>query len=276
MNQRFTIKEFQSVLLDMMTEFHRFCEKNGLTYYMVGGTLLGAVREGGFIPWDDDVDFAMPRDDYEKFIQIYEGTLALHCLQNDNEHMFPYIKLFNPQMPLITVDDEQYNFHSEIFVKFDIYPIDGLGNDARKATKRLKKISRKKHLLFLNLTKSKSKNLLKRFVLFFVRKLSPARILKSIDKAMQKYSVEKSMFLTRWREGGAKPNVIKKEIFGSPVLIPFENQNFYAPQDSHTYLSSVYGDYMIRKQSNTAPRHGVARNEIAKKLAQSISEQENK
>ena len=270
MTNSLTVKEFQNILLGMMSEFHDFCEKNGLTYYMVGGTLLGAVREGGFIPWDDDVDFAMPRADYERFIRIYSGNLDLHCLKNDKKHMFPYVKLFHKETPLVRIDDETHGFHSDVFTKFDIYPIDGLGKTEAKAHKHLQKVSKKKHLLYINLTKGKSPSAIKRCICGVIRLLPSRQILRSIEGSMKKYPLEKSSYITRWREGGVTPNVIAKEIFGEPLLLPFEQYHFYAPRDYHAYLTSVYGDYTVRKQGGANLRHDAAKNDVAKKLADSL------
>lgn len=64
------IQEIHSVLLNMLIDFDTICRKHKLTYYMVGGTLLGAVRHNGFIPWDDDIDIGMPRPDYERFVNL--------------------------------------------------------------------------------------------------------------------------------------------------------------------------------------------------------------
>ena len=67
------MNEMQSKLLDMMKWFHGYCEENGLRYYALGGTALGAVRHGGFIPWDDDLDVGMPRADYDRMISLCEN-----------------------------------------------------------------------------------------------------------------------------------------------------------------------------------------------------------
>lgn len=271
MSEARTMKEYHILLLDMLTEFHDFCKKNNLTYYMVGGTLLGAVRYGGFIPWDDDVDLAMPRKDYERLASIYEGSLSLHTYQNDREHMFPYTKLFSKKEPIVTVKDEEYNINGQCFAQIDLYPIDGLGKCKDKALRHLSAVGRKKKLLFLNLTKSSSKNLTKRFLLFFIRRIPSRSIIRCIDKAMCKYTIEESNFLTRWREGGACPNAVPHEIFGTPVSISFEGKSFSAPADAHAYLTLVYGNYTVEKRCDAGLRHATMRNEISKKMAKDLT-----
>jgi phosphorylcholine metabolism protein LicD len=218
------------------------------------------------------VDLAMPREDYERLANIYEGSLSLHTYQNDREHMFPYTKLFSKETPIVTVKDEEYHIDGQCFAQIDLYPIDGLGTDKGKALRHLAAVSKKKKLLFLNLTKSKSKNPITRFLLFFIRKLSPRRIIRSIDKAMQKHTVNESSFLTRWREGGVSPNAVPRDVFGTPVLTPFEGKSFYAPHDAHAYLTLVYGDYTVDKRCDTGLRHATTRNEIAEKMAKDLTE----
>ena len=259
----------------MMEEFHRFCVENQLKYYMVGGTLLGAVREGGFIPWDDDVDFAMPRPDYERFIKEYRGGMRLKCMQNDKTHLFPYIKLFHEELSVVGIEDEQYDIHSKVFVKFDIYPIDGVGCDKSKALALMKRVRQRKQILYLNLTREKATGALKNIVLWGIRRIPSRIILRGIERKMKTHSYEKSTFLTRWREGGITANLVNRSVFGEPVLLPFEDHSFFAPQDYHEYLTKVYGDYMVRRQENSGLRHDTATNEMTVQLESYLKCEQN-
>ena len=269
-----TVKQLQEIFLGMMEEFHRFCEENQLKYYMVGGTLLGAVREGGFIPWDDDVDFAMPRPDYERFIKEYNGGMRLRCMQNDKTHLFPYIKLFHEELSVVGIEDEQYDIHSKVFVKFDIYPIDGVGCDKSRALALMKRVRQRKQLLYLNLTREKSKNTIKNLALWGIRHIPSRSLLKGIDRAMQTYSYEKSEYLTRWREGTPSANILNRSVFGEPVLLPFEDHSFFAPQEYDVYLTHVYGNYMERKRMDSGLRHDTSANDIARLFEKNLKSQE--
>ncbi len=270
MKQTVTIGELQRLFLEMMNEFHRFCVDKNIKYYMVGGTLLGAVREKGFIPWDDDVDFAMPRPDYERFIREYDGDMILQSIRNDKKHFFPYVKLFNPDVQVIQIEDEKYQINSRVFVKFDIYPIDGLGNDKEKALSVLETVRRRNKLLYLNLTREKSKNPIKNVALAAIRCIPSRLILKNIDKKMSRYSTEDSLYLTRWREGGVSANLVDRDVFGEPALLPFEDYQFYAPQDYNEYLMKVYGDYMVEQRENAGLRHDIYQNKVTEELAKSL------
>ena len=272
--QPITVKQLQEIFLGMMEEFHRFCVENQLKYYMVGGTLLGAVREKGFIPWDDDVDFAMPRPDYERFIKEYRGGMRLKCMQNDKTHLFPYIKLFHEELSVVGIEDEQYDIHSKVFVKFDIYPIDGVGCDKSKALALMKRVRQRKQLLYLNLTREKATGALKNIVLWGIRRIPSRIILRGIERKMKTHSYEKSTFLTRWREGGITANLVNRSVFGEPVLLPFEDHSFFAPQEYDVYLTHVYGNYMERKRMDSGLRHDTSANEITRSFKENLMNQD--
>ena len=91
-------KDVKKVELDILINFDRFCKKNKLRYYLAGGTLLGAIRHKGFIPWDDDIDVCMPRPDFEKLIKIfpdkYENKYILKSIKRDN-FLYPFAKIIN-------------------------------------------------------------------------------------------------------------------------------------------------------------------------------------
>lgn len=254
MEKKYTLKEMHEVFLSMMEEFHDFCVSHNLTYYMVGGTLLGAIREKGFIPWDDDVDFAMPREDYEKFLQIYDGTMQLESYHRDKSFSYPYIKLAHRTMPTIFISDSDFEAEGKVSLNFDIYPIDGVGNTMKQAMKVVKKVNFWKRIYYLNVSKDFSKNPLKAFGVKIIRKVPCKKLVTKIDRAMQKYSYNSSAYVTRWRMPMEK-NVVEKVVFGTPVLVCFENMKLYAPNRSEYYLQKVYGDYMKSNREDKNLRH---------------------
>ena len=95
MGNQLNTKEIQNVCLEIMEEFDRFANEHHLRYYLAGGTLLGAVRHGGFIPWDDDVDLMMPRSDYEQLINLYQDNrYILSCCEKDPSYGTPFARLW--------------------------------------------------------------------------------------------------------------------------------------------------------------------------------------
>jgi len=116
----------QFIMLRMLKYFDRLCADNDLSYSLEAGTLLGAIREGGFIPWDDDMDIFMPRPDYEKFIEIADSLLPpsirLFSAQNDKAHYWPWIKLRDTAGSELDEGMPCYKGSNGVFI--DIYPID--------------------------------------------------------------------------------------------------------------------------------------------------------
>lgn len=104
----------------------RFCDENHIQYFLTAGSLLGAVRHKGFIPWDDDLDISMPRDDYERFLSIaankLDKCLYLHCNNTDTEYWLPFAKVRMNDTEFVEPTIEKIQTHKGIFI--DIFPLD--------------------------------------------------------------------------------------------------------------------------------------------------------
>ena len=121
--------ELQNRLLIMLKWFHEFCVEHNLRYFALGGTLLGAIRHKGFIPWDDDIDVGMPRADYNKLMELSDQIQSPYVLETPQspakDFIYAYCKLFNTDTTLI--EKRKKNMKRVIYI--DIFPLDGLGND---------------------------------------------------------------------------------------------------------------------------------------------------
>jgi len=121
------LRKAQLIMLEMLIEFDSLCKKHDLRYWLDSGTLLGAVRHQGFIPWDDDIDLSMPLEDYNQFLKIAESELSseifLQTSQTDKNFKFDYIKLRSNKASIIEFHekDRSINYHQGVFV--DIFPM---------------------------------------------------------------------------------------------------------------------------------------------------------
>ncbi len=244
------LTELQKKLLDMLAWFDMFCRENDLTYYALGGTLLGAVRHQGFIPWDDDIDVGMPREDYIKLEKLMKnkkyGDYILETQNSSNvDFCYPYTKLYDTSTTLIE------NYHQPLVrgVFLDIFPLDGLGNDYNDGMNWFKKIY-KKNALFLTRVAAIRKNratykniavILSRMIPNFI--IDNVNLRKEIDKMCQKYSLKESTYggnlLGNWGEREITP----VEIISEPVEYQFENIKIYGFKDYDAYLTQIYGDW---------------------------------
>ena len=266
MENKYTLKELHQLLLEMMKDFHTYCMTHHLKYYMVGGTLLGAARNQGFIPWDDDVDFAMPRPDYERFISTYQGKYRLEHFSKDNKFLFPYVKLLHHTRPCIYVKDVKFDASADILVQFDIYPIDGVGKNIRKAKSYATCVQKMRHLCYLNITDDKSSSIVKNFAISLIRLLSSSFLIRLQDKMMKHYDYNESNYVTRWRMPQLSKNIVEKDIFGEGVLLNFEDTKLIAPSCYHQYLTKVYGDYQIPIRENGNLRHDIKKSILSHNL----------
>ena len=125
------LDKLHSVQIEILDEIVGICDKHNLTYFLIGGTLLGAVRHKGFIPWDDDLDIAMPREDYEKFLKIAKTELDkkyyLHDISIDKNYWQPFIKIRKNNTLFDEKMIDNIETHKGIFV--DVFPFDNLKRD---------------------------------------------------------------------------------------------------------------------------------------------------
>ena len=127
----YTISEIQKIDLELLKQFLKICDKHNLKYYIIGGTLLGAIRHKNFIPWDDDIDVAMPRKDFDIFLKVANNELKdnykLSTYFNNKEHRYYLPKLVDLNTTIMEKRYEKINKETHVFI--DIFPIDGTPNN---------------------------------------------------------------------------------------------------------------------------------------------------
>jgi lipopolysaccharide cholinephosphotransferase len=247
-----SLREEQQIEFNILKEFASFCEKNNLRYFLDSGTLIGAVRHKGFIPWDDDIDVCFLRDDYEKFKSLmFQNDLWLNSyikLELENDSFYPYLKLVDTRTVLI----EYPNSNPLVTgVYIDIFPKDGLKSLEGKEKKRANKVQKYNLLSWVGSFTlgrlKKSKKILDKVFALIIKIFIPnpeKYKTKSINLAM-KFSDEVCPYVSSIVCSGLTGGV-SKECFENQLEVPFEGENFKIPIGYDTYLKSLYsGDYMV-------------------------------
>ena len=245
-----TIKEIQELQLELMKKVHSFLQEHEITYYMLGGSALGAVRHQGFIPWDDDIDIGMFRNDYEKFINFigeFDKKYSVLNFKNAKNCDYALTRIYIPNTRVDNKIIEKTKLEKRLY--FDIFPLDNVPENADVRAKYEKQIYGKKMLMARidarDNGNSKITMLIKNLISFA---LSPFRncILKSTDRLMKKYdNIETSLICSLHSQYSFKKQVMPKEIYGTPVLYKFEDSAFYLPEKAEEYLTILYGkDFM--------------------------------
>jgi len=235
-------KELKKVQLDILQAVHEFCAKNKIGYYLTYGTLIGAIRHNGYIPWDDDIDICMARPDYEKFLRFFgDGRYEVVSFDKDQRFLFSFAKVIDNNTVLI----EESGINYKMGINIDIFPIDGIDDD----TALLKwQILLHKLVDFKVVRLSLSRSLFKNLVLLAGKMLLcviPLSVLiRSMTKNAIKHDYDSAKKVCCVAFGSKYNQPIDKTIFEKGVLWQFESKQFYVPAGYDQYLKSVFGDYM--------------------------------
>lgn len=250
MNQ---IQELRNTLLDIMDEVHRVCVENHVDYYIIGGTALGAIRHKGFIPWDTDIDIAMKRPDYDRFMKICNQKLAkcFFCSHYENTAGWyhPHALVFK-KGTMIHWNREYYRKKKDIPVYIDIFPLDRCPVEEEKKREQEKKVRKKLFLqsrreCILYQRNSWMVRMTKRIVSALLHIQSNKSFNHSLDQEMKHYSdYVSSEICSMASHYSYSKQCMEESIYGKPVLYAFENRAYYGPEQITVYLQKLFGDYM--------------------------------
>lgn len=257
------LKEIQAVTLTMSKYFVQFCQENNLLCYFCGGGCIGAVRNQGFIPWDDDLDFFMPRPDYEKLKKLWPQKADINRYS-----LLVASKTYNDHNSFITIRDTATTFikpYQEDLdiphgLPIDIFPLDGApeGNLRRKIQKFWALI----YALFCSQVVPEKHGGLMAIgskVLLGIFSSSKIRyhIWRFAEKRMTKYSFGSTPYVTELCVGPRyMGNIYHLEDFKSAIFVPFEDTKMPIPVGYKSYLTQVFGDYMqLPPEEDRQPHH---------------------
>lgn len=265
-DKELTLGEIQEKSVKILYALDSICRQEGIKYFLAYGTLLGAVRHDGFIPWDDDIDVMMPRKDYERFEEYCknnsEELYPLALFSQETESRYPYvIDRFCDTRYSIKRDDEK-DCGMGLFV--DIYPLDGMGNNINEAIE----IERRAHPLssmfcqsskkYIRIGKTKKKRkIIARYMKFIYAKLRGKYYFgKKLAAISKQYSYDDSDYVgcVVWRTYDER-DIYKKEWVDELIEHKFEEKMLMIPKHYDSILSKVYGDYMTLPQAEKRVPH---------------------
>lgn len=264
-----TLRELQLCELEITKSVLEICKKHGLRVYMMGGSFLGAVRHGGFIPWDDDVDLGLSREDYETFLKVApqelgNGYVLRHFLSQRDMEYYPAQVVD----PAFTILDTSAQVEKTRNAWVDIFPLDGMPKS---------KLGMKLHkyrLLYLRMMLKfsqfstvvavglKHRPLHERVLIFVGKHLKLEKILNThkrmllIDKCLKKYPYRDAVHVVNFMGAYKFREMFPKSIYDETAEYPFESICLPGPKDYDAVLTQMYGDYMTPPPTDEQNKHG--------------------
>lgn len=241
------VEEERRIQLAIIEAVNKFCKKNGITYFLAYGSLLGAVRNNGYIPWDDDVDIIMFREDYERFLREFShATFKVYSLQTNLNCRYPFAKVYDTRTEIF---EGAFHTTSDYGVNIDIFPIDKIPESRILQSFLMLRLWFLLNILKIRLSRvcsimTKIQNLfiiLGNLVFFWQSSVSLAKKIDVIAKKYQRVETSKVGCLV-WGYGNKE--IVDAEVYASSVTFPFEQYELPIPKGYHQLLTSLYGDYL--------------------------------
>ena len=240
-----SLDEIKAIELDILKWIDRFCKENKVQYFLDSGTLLGAVRHKGFIPWDDDIDIIMLREDYERFLKLMknEKEYKLINYKNSDNYLYVFSKVYDDNT--IICEQEETIVKPDYGIYVDIFPIDKLPDN--KLLCRLFQfliLMRKRQIWAVTMPPVRSKFIFKLIYLFSLRKKNFRYYLGKLDKFIQKYNKKDTKVIWGATASFDSYRRIPIHTVCGKVKMEFEGFLFDAMAGYDEYLTCIYGDYM--------------------------------
>ncbi len=267
-----SLRVLQLAELDILKQFLAICEQYRLTYFIYGGTLLGAVRHGGFIPWDDDIDIVMPRPDYELFLEYATKEIVLpyqlHTINTSpGEYSYYYARVENTETRVL-----RRAALKDVIIPawIDVFPLDAVPNEVIKRTLWIRKCSFYKTLFQASQYSyfgqsaaiKKDRPLPQKIARHLFIRLKLENLIrtkwvwKMLDQALKENDYHACSALINFcGYWGGEKEIFPKSYYSERELYPFEDIMLYGPKDYDAVLTQMYGDYMTPPPEDQREHH---------------------
>ena len=247
------LKEIQIAILDVVDAF---CKENNINYWLDGGTLLGAVRHGGYIPWDDDIDIGLLRKDYDLFLQKFNEKnerYKVFSIENNKNFPYPFSKVLDTNTILYEPNEQGV----KLSVNIDVFVYDNAPNDDKLLSQMYRKAEIYNRIYHFLLYKTKLYNAdkfnpVKNTIKKICSKISPCFVCKKIVNNSKRYSLKDTCWVGEFL--CATKIKASKNIFKEFVEVNFEGKKYNAPIGWDIWLTCFYQNYMelppIEKQTS--------------------------
>ena len=264
-----SLNETQQYILQVLREVIHVLDELEIPYYMQGGTMLGAIRHGGFIPWDDDVDLGIPRADYERLLtkvaERLPENLELRTYDDASDHHYYFARIVDTRYQIRRMGSLEERLEN---VWVDLFPLDGMPNGAMARMwhkLRLLMVRLKYHLSCFEKVNIKrpGRPAIERFIIKIAtwtrvgKWFNTRKQLDKMDALLKKYPPEESDWLINFMgQTSYKFNeMFKKEVYGRKTAYQFEDFSLIGPEQYDAYLKSLYGDYMTPPKESDRNAH---------------------
>ena len=241
-------EELRAVELQMLDVFLDVCEKEKLRYFLVGGCAIGAIRHHGFIPWDDDIDIAMPRPDYMRLIEIgkrcFPNYLFVQNHDTDEQYCQEFAKIRNSNTTFVECDTKDARINHGVYI--DIFPIDGFPDNifSQKILYYQSKIVKAALCKGEYSFSGSIRDFIIACIARIYRNISSKEILDKFEKRVMKYDYDRTRNSICYFGFYGKKEITPVCVYGNGTIADFEGRNVKIPEDYHSYLVQKYGDYM--------------------------------
>lgn len=254
-NPTYEIRPLQLLILNNLLALDKVCKEHNLRYYIIAGTLLGAVRHKGFIPWDDDLDVGMPREDYDKLVLHAKDWLPAPYEfisgETDKKYSLPFGKIQDANTTLIEKVGMVYLGGAYI----DVFPFDGVPEDKNEQKKHFAKYKFYRKLLYFHYRDpyKHGKNISAIPTLICRKLINKEKIHHKIRTILTKYKFEESSLVADYDDHSR--GIMDKSVLGDPTPIIFEGKEVWGLKDYDSYLLMKYGNYMQIPQKKQQRQH---------------------